>query len=434
MQETNMYRILYRTVCVARNHSLCVYECCVFPAKYDNVSRTFNGVGTNTISTCTARLCEKKDGPFPSNQDEATNLDTQTKITQLHEEPVEVKASDGGSTQQQSNNKAEQVLSKPSQVKADEAKSGKESLLDLLGAMKVEVTSKRKLKNLKMKQSPESAAQYKSKPAAMESTISMFQKATVQASSQSEALDHDLAAAASAAASTLPNRHQAESELLKQLRQRKVLTEAQKKGDINNLGVLIADMKVGKPSGRQNAWPADQIRFDDDGQGYTNDRGITSELANVRKRRNIFPAKRLNIFSPTTNEEGGESTLAKPTLWDMDFVNELSLSTNQMPRNAFDEMIQWTKEGKLWRYPINNEIGLEEEASVPFHEHVFLEKHLEEGFPRQGPVRHFMELVVAGLSRNPYLTVQQKKEHISWFRDYFNQKEDVLNEADVYLN
>lgn len=79
-------------------------------------------------------------------------------------------------------------------------------------------------------------------------------------------------------------------------------------------------------------------------------------------------------------------------------------------------------------------LGLEEEASVSFHEHIFLEKHLEDGFPRRGPVRHFMELVVAGLSRNPYLTVQQKTEHISWFRDYFRQKEEVLKEADVYVN
>lgn len=79
-------------------------------------------------------------------------------------------------------------------------------------------------------------------------------------------------------------------------------------------------------------------------------------------------------------------------------------------------------------------LGLEEEASVSFYEHVFLVKHLEEGFPHQGPVRHFMELVVAGLSRNPYLTVQQKKEHISWFRDYFKQKEEVLKEAEVSLN
>lgn len=41
----------------------------------------------------------------------------------------------------------------------------------------------------------------------------------------------------------------------------------------------------------------------------------------------------------------------------MDFANQLSLSTNQMPRNGFEEMIQWTKEGKLWQYPVNNEAG-----------------------------------------------------------------------------
>lgn len=193
-------------------------------------------------------------------------------------------------------------------------------------------------------------------------------------------------------------------------------------------------MKVGKKPNRPNAWPADQIRFDDDGRGYTHDRGITAELVSVRRRRNFLLGKRLNVFSPITEEDAVESIAAQPTLWDMEFANNLSQVTNHAPRNGIEEMIQWTKEGKMWHYPVNNEAGLEEEASVSFHEHIFLEKHLEEGFPHQGPVRHFMELVVAGLSRNPYLTVQQKKEHISWFRDYFQQKEEVLKEADVYLN
>ncbi|XP_061659228.1 28S ribosomal protein S31, mitochondrial isoform X2 [Syngnathoides biaculeatus] len=309
------------------------------------------------------------------------------------------------------------------------AKSGKESLLDLLGAMKVDVTSKRRLKSVNVKQN-----QPKSTPVAMESTISMFQKASEEASSETRTLDPALLAAASAAASTLPNRIRAESELLKQLRRHEAITEAHKKGDVNNLGVIISDMKVGKYYNRQNARPANQIRFDDDGRGYTQDRGITAELDGVRKKKHLFTGRRLNIFSTTPDEDRVEATLARPTLWDVDFANQLTSSANQMPRNAFEEMIQWTKEGKLWQYPIDNEAGLEEEASVPFHEHVFLEKHLEEGFPKQGPIRHFMELVVTGLSRNPYLTVQQKKEHISWFRDYFNQKQDVLNEAEVYLN
>lgn len=68
---------------------------------------------------------------------------------------------------------------------------------------------------------------------------------------------------------------------------------------------------------------------------------------------------------------------------------------------------------------------MDEEAKVGFHEHVFLD-HLISDFPKKGPVRHFMELVLVGLSKNPYLTVQQKKDHIEWFRNYFKEKEDVL--------
>lgn len=75
--------------------------------------------------------------------------------------------------------------------------------------------------------------------------------------------------------------------------------------------------------------------------------------------------------------------------------------------------------------------GLEEEACVPFHEHVFLEKYLDDSFPLQGPVRHFMELVITGLAKNHHLTVKQKQEHIAWFRDYFQQKDSVLKEAEA---
>lgn len=68
------------------------------------------------------------------------------------------------------------------------------------------------------------------------------------------------------------------------------------------------------------------------------------------------------------------------------------------------------------------------EENVGFHEHVFLEEHLH-GFPTKGPVRHFMDLVVVGLSMNPYITVERKVENINWFRDYFKAKEDILQET-----
>ncbi|XP_049447330.1 28S ribosomal protein S31, mitochondrial [Epinephelus fuscoguttatus] len=457
LQAAVMYRLLFRTVLTARKSSVSVCESCVFPARCDRaaapVFRVANGGGVKALSTSSVRLCEKKSDVAPSNQDEKTHADeeadpteTPTLVTQKaeddsqvikmaeqkEEEPVVLKTDDGGTTQQQVDVKIEQVVAPPEEMKTAAVKSGKEALLDLLGGMKVEVTTKRKLKNVKAKPSYESTP--KSKPAAMESTISMFQKATEDASSQSETLDPKLVAAASAAASTLPDSSQAESELLRQLRQHETIAEAQKKGDMNNLGQIIAEMKVGRNPNRQGTNPANQIRFDEDGWGYTSDRGITAELDGVRRRKNLFSGKRLNIFSPFPDEDKVESAIVRPTLWDMDFAHQLSLSADQTHRNGFEEMIQWTKEGKMWQYPISNEAGLEEEACVPFHEHIFLEKHLEEGFPRQGPVRHFMELVVAGLSRNPYLTVQQKKEHISWFRDYFHQKQEVLEEADVHLN
>ncbi|XP_029375439.1 small ribosomal subunit protein mS31 [Echeneis naucrates] len=444
-----MYRFLLRTANAARNSGVGVYEWRVLSAKCDTavVFRVGNEAGVKSISTCSVKFCEKKPDVILSGQDEKTQDDrdekadpsvvaqkagqdrTDIKMAEQREELIVLKTDDESSVQQQVDVKIDQSAAKPSQVKINTAKSGKENLLDLLGAMKVDVTNKRKLKIMKAKQNYVSAP--KSHPAVMESTISMFQKATEQGSSHSTTLDPELVAAASAAASTLPNRSLAESELLKQLRKHEAITEAQKKGDMKDLGVIIADMKVGKNPKRFNARQTNQIQFDDDEErGYTQSRGITAELGGIQ-RRNLFRVKRLNIFSPKTDEAGVESAVAQPTLWDIDFANQLSLSINQMPRNALEELIQWTKEGKMWQYPVNNEAGLEEEASVPFHEHVFLEKHLNEGFPSKGPVRHFMELVVTGLSSNPYLTVQQKREHISWFRDYFQQKEDVLREAEV---
>ncbi|XP_016413603.1 small ribosomal subunit protein mS31 [Sinocyclocheilus rhinocerous] len=307
----------------------------------------------------------------------------------------------------------------------EKTKSGKESLLELLGAMKVEVTTVRKIRPSK---TPRMSARADQEP--MESTHSMFQHATAEGSQQHGTLNPALVAAVSAAASTLPNRHQAESELLKQLRKHEAVPDTQRRADGQNIGHIIADMKVGRrTNGRSNASPTSHIRFDDDGKGYTQDRGITGELDAVRRRRSPFTSKRLNIF--TAGMEQDTLSDLGPTLWDIDLANQIVQATNQTPRNGFEEMIQWTKDGKLWQYPINNEAGLEEEASVPFHEHVFLEKHLDESFPRQGPVRHFMELVITGLAKNHQLTVQQKKEHIDWFRDYFRQKDDVLKEAEA---
>lgn len=36
---------------------------------------------------------------------------------------------------------------------------------------------------------------------------------------------------------------------------------------------------------------------------------------------------------------------------------EIKLATLSAPQNAFQELIQWTNEGKIWKFPIDNEQG-----------------------------------------------------------------------------
>ena len=50
-------------------------------------------------------------------------------------------------------------------------------------------------------------------------------------------------------------------------------------------------------------------------------------------------------------------TETAPSLWDVEFAKQVAAVNEQPFQNAFEEMIQWTKEGKLWAFPIDNEAG-----------------------------------------------------------------------------
>ena len=65
---------------------------------------------------------------------------------------------------------------------------------------------------------------------------------------------------------------------------------------------------------------------------------------------------------------------------------------------------------------------------MPFYEHVLLD-HLLEGFPEKGPVRKFMELVIMGMSSNPYITVRRKEATVEYYRQYFKEREEMLQIA-----
>lgn len=144
----------------------------------------------------------------------------------------------------------------------------------------------------------------------------------------------------------------------------------------------------------------------------------------------IFGSEPLGIFKVSESQVQTTSDVQPEiTTWHRLEARELHLAVTHPPSNVFEEMIQWTEQGKLWHFPINNEQGQDEESKVYFTEHVFLEHHLEPWCPKKGPVRHFMELVCVGLSKNPYITVQMKLEHINWFHNYFEEKKQILQDT-----
>uniref|UniRef100_A0A8D8THQ6 Small ribosomal subunit protein mS31 n=2 Tax=Cacopsylla melanoneura TaxID=428564 RepID=A0A8D8THQ6_9HEMI len=132
----------------------------------------------------------------------------------------------------------------------------------------------------------------------------------------------------------------------------------------------------------------------------------------------------LGIFDTSRMEEF--STGSRLTTWCQLHEKDLTLSVTHPPSNIFQQMILWTDQGKLWHFPINNEQGMDEEAQIDFTQHVMLDEHLQPWCTDKGPIRSFMELVLVGLSKNPFYTVDEKIEHIHWFRDYFAMKNAVL--------
>lgn len=130
-----------------------------------------------------------------------------------------------------------------------------------------------------------------------------------------------------------------------------------------------------------------------------------------------------------TSKLSDSSTLS---MWAKFEETQLQRCTSFEPLNWFDQCIAWTNEGKLWHFPIDNEQGMEKEAEVDFTEHIFLDHHIEPWCPKEGPIKYFMELVLVGLSKNPYLTVQEKKETLDWYRDYFKKNQSLLEEINAF--
>ncbi|XP_008705124.1 28S ribosomal protein S31, mitochondrial isoform X1 [Ursus maritimus] len=315
-------------------------------------------------------------------------------------------------------------ISKETESQESVKENTKKDLLDIIKGMKVELNTV----NVQTTK-PSSRRQLKS----VEATIGRLQKAREDAPKRTTSLNPELVAAASAVADFLPfDKQTTKSELLRQLQQHEEVSKAQNDGKRAKISVsnIISDMKVAKSATlRISTRPEHQIQFDEGTDDY-----MGQETRDLKKslRKNMLKGKRLNIFDFKAVTEEAPETETAPSLWEVEFAKQLAAVNEQPLQNGFAEMIQWTKEGKLWEFPVNNEAGFDDDGSE-FHEHVFLDKHLKD-FPKQGPIRHFMELVTCGLSKNPYLSVKQKIEHIEWFRNYFNEKQDILKESGIQFN
>ncbi|NWS47622.1 RT31 protein, partial [Probosciger aterrimus] len=303
------------------------------------------------------------------------------------------------------------------------AEASKKQLLDIISNMKVEVSYRKKLQQLKAQEMKKQAIKKLESP---DSAGAVLQR-TRGGIQRDRPLNPELVEAASAVASSLPfNKKQTESELLAQLRRHEETTDKQKKGGTVNIRNVISEMAVKRQSPAQRGVRISSrisLDFDEDAQRMNLGRFSPQSSDS---RRILKVGKRLNIFTkPSTETQSALKTVSSPTIWDLEFAKEVAAVTAQPPRNGFEEMIQWTKDGLLWEYPVDNEAGMEDDAE--FHEHIFLEKHLKD-FPKQGPIRHFMELVICGLSKNPHLSVKQKIEHIEWFHKYFEEKKEYLKD------
>lgn len=145
-----------------------------------------------------------------------------------------------------------------------------------------------------------------------------------------------------------------------------------------------------------------------------------SNLQDQKMLKNFFDSSALDIFT-IAKEESVKSKLQTWEKLEQDTLRQCFLHP---AANQFQHLINLTNAGKLWKFPIDNEIDLNQTES--FTDHVFLEEHLS-WCEKKGPVRRFMDLVVSGLSKNPYITVQEKIDHIQFYKTYFETR--TLNQV-----
>ena len=135
-----------------------------------------------------------------------------------------------------------------------------------------------------------------------------------------------------------------------------------------------------------------------------------------------------NLFIQPSH--GTTISVQKKTPFEKDLNDSINFLNSLLYSNPFKDM----KENPYdLNYPVNNEDGQPEEKGVSFKDHVVLD-HLYEGFPKTGEIRNFMEQVITGLSQNAYLTPEEKREHVEWFKkEIATLSPDDIKKIDSYV-
>ena len=160
-------------------------------------------------------------------------------------------------------------------------------------------------------------------------------------------------------------RNRRESELLVRLKQlNKDTVEAKRENEISGeeMNSILSDMKVDKPLSKEKKkmvtgsektdLSMEQVAFLQKRAKLRRQKSSHNELKSTIDLKRGIP---MGIFTEPMEESKQEAESLK--MWKACRDRELDILSRPPPRNALDEMILQTKQGKLWHFPINNEQG-----------------------------------------------------------------------------
>ena len=91
------------------------------------------------------------------------------------------------------------------------------------------------------------------------------------------------------------------------------------------------------------------------GRSYKSKTSSVWENSVFNSYQNIKSGKGFSIFAD--KETSRVSQISESPIWSMHYDQELKLAQENLPSNGFEELILLTNQGKLWKFPIDNEQG-----------------------------------------------------------------------------